>query len=410
MHVLIISQIFPPDMAGSATRAYNVAKGLAEHGVKVTVVAGFPHYPLGNVPRKYRKRALVTERLGKARVIRTFMPPLASQGFARRLVLFMFFLASSVFPVFLVGKVDCVFASNPQMLSFFPALVYKALNQCPVILNVDDLWPEELYDLGMVRSRILMKIAEFVAKVAYTVVDVVMPISSSYAEVIVSKYGAKQDKVIVIPGGVDLNLFPKSLATMHRTSQIDEFTVMYIGAFSPAYNFDQVLDTAKLLDGKERIRIVFQGGGEMTAIIRKKAVELKLKNFRLIDKIVSRAEVADIMMRADALLLPLSGLSESVEKGISAKLYEYHAAGKPVVCCSSGASARHVEKTQSGIVVRPGDHRALAEAILRLYRNPETCRQLGTNGRLFVESNSSLYTIGSRIVAVIKEASGRRAL
>jgi len=51
MHVLILSQIFPPDMGGSATRAYNVAKGLVLNRVKVTVVAGFPPYPTGNVPK-----------------------------------------------------------------------------------------------------------------------------------------------------------------------------------------------------------------------------------------------------------------------------------------------------------------------------------------------------------------------
>ena len=49
MHVLILSQIFPPDMGGSATRAYNVAKGLVLNRVKVTVVAGFFHYPTGTL-------------------------------------------------------------------------------------------------------------------------------------------------------------------------------------------------------------------------------------------------------------------------------------------------------------------------------------------------------------------------
>jgi hypothetical protein len=51
MHVIILSQIFPPDMGGSATRAYNITRGLILNNVKVTVVAGFPHYSSGNVPK-----------------------------------------------------------------------------------------------------------------------------------------------------------------------------------------------------------------------------------------------------------------------------------------------------------------------------------------------------------------------
>jgi hypothetical protein len=44
MHVIILSQIFSPDMGGSATRAYNVAKGLILNNAKVTMIAGFPHH------------------------------------------------------------------------------------------------------------------------------------------------------------------------------------------------------------------------------------------------------------------------------------------------------------------------------------------------------------------------------
>jgi hypothetical protein len=47
-----------------------------------------------------------------------------------------------------VRKVDVVFASNPQVLVIFPALVYKIYYRCPIVLNVDDLWPEDPIDLG----------------------------------------------------------------------------------------------------------------------------------------------------------------------------------------------------------------------------------------------------------------------
>ncbi|MBS7618945.1 hypothetical protein KEJ25_10240, partial [Candidatus Bathyarchaeota archaeon] len=73
IHILVISQIFPPDMGGSSTRAYNVAKGLLLNGTEVTVVAGFPHYPTGNVPKNLRKRALSIEHMDGFQVIRTFV-------------------------------------------------------------------------------------------------------------------------------------------------------------------------------------------------------------------------------------------------------------------------------------------------------------------------------------------------
>src|SRR5665647_476321 len=96
MRVLVLAQYFPPDMGGGATRAYNVAKGLSLVGCDVTVVTAFPHYPTGNIPKKYRRRLLTVENEGNIKVIRTFVLPLASKGYINRLLLFSSFVLSSI--------------------------------------------------------------------------------------------------------------------------------------------------------------------------------------------------------------------------------------------------------------------------------------------------------------------------
>jgi len=384
-------------MGGSATRAYNLTKGLMANGVRVTIVAGAPHYPSGDVPKGYRWRALVVDHVEGMRVFRTFVPPLASKGLARRLFLFVSFIVSSVFSLPLVRRVDVVFASNPQILSLFPAFVYGVLHRCPVVLNVDDLWPESLYDLGMLNSEMLRKFGEFIARVAYLLADAITPISPSYVEPIVNKYRIEKCKVVVVPGGVDLSYY----SNISKNNDLDVFKVLYIGAFSPAYDFEQVLMAAKFLDGESGVRLVLQGGGEEAPLIKSRIKELRLRNIELVEKIVSREEVARLLMDTDALLLPLSGL-ENVEKGISSKLYEYQAAGKPIVCCSSGMPGRYVSETGSGIVVKPGDYEALAEAVLYLKENRAVAESLGASGRRYVESNMSIEKIGLKMLKVLE--------
>ncbi|MCJ7507044.1 glycosyltransferase family 4 protein [Candidatus Bathyarchaeota archaeon] len=405
MHILIISEIFPPDMAGSSTRAHNVAKGLLAKGVKVTVLAGFPHYPTGNVPQEYRKKAFVQEYVDDIRVIRTYVPPLESKGFLKRAILFAAFVVSSIFPFVLVGRVDGVFASNPQIISAYPALVYKMLHRCPVVLNVDDLWPENLYDLGMLKSKNSRRVGEFVARLAYRKADAITPISPAYVETIVDKYSVPGDKVIVVPGGVDLSIFSSRESQAHRRGV---FTIMYIGAFSPAYDFDQVLEAAKLFE-REDIEIVLRGGGETAPLVRDRIRELDVRNVELVQSIVSREEVARIMAGVDLLLLPLNG-TENVEKGISTKLYEYQAVGKPIICCSRGMPGRYVAETKSGIVVKPGDYEGLAEAIMYVYHNREIAKELGENGRRYVEENLSLQQIISKLISVFKAAGSSRLM
>jgi len=399
MHVLILSQIFPPDMGGSATRAYNVARGLALNGIKVTVVAGFPHYPTGDVPRDLRKKALAVDSMDGFRVIRTYVPPLPAKGLANRMVLFISFIISSLFPLPLVRKVDVVFASNPQVLSFFPALIYKIVHKCPLVLNVDDLWPEDPVDIGVMRSAFMKKLGSLLAKVAYKVADTITPISPGYVGVICGKYGVSQRKVYVVRGGVDINRFNKSNMSLRHDGR---FTVLYSGAFSVAYDFDQVLGAAKLLESHDDVEFVLQGGGELLDHVKRRVSEMHLKNVRIIDRILSRDEVAELLSQAGALLLPLRDFGRPY-LGISSKLYEYQAVGKPIICCAEGEPARYVKETMSGIVVKPGDYKGLANAVLLLKGNPDVAQRMGLSGRHHVEKYLSVEAVGLEFKRVFEQ-------
>jgi len=61
MRILIINLYFPPDMGGASDKSWNVALGLKERGHHVKVIAGFPHYPDGNISARYRRKAIVKE-------------------------------------------------------------------------------------------------------------------------------------------------------------------------------------------------------------------------------------------------------------------------------------------------------------------------------------------------------------
>lgn len=399
MRVLIIAQYFPPDMGGGATRAFNAAKGLKANGCDVVVVAAFPHYPTGNIPREYRWRIVRVEHVDGIKVIRTFVPPLASRGLANRMVLFLSFIVSSLLALPFVGRVSIVWAANPNILSAFPALVFSLLKRCPFVLNVDDLWPEDLYALGLLREgSMISRVAELLAKFVYNKASLITPISPGYVRVIVSKYGVNPRKIRVVRAGVDLSKF-KSLGEKYSGKR--HFTVLYSGSFSIAYDFDQVLEAARLLKECEDIEFVLQGGGELAAYIKRRVRELGLSNVKVVDRILSREEVVKILSEADVLLLPLRDFGRPY-LGISSKLYEYQAAGKPIICCAEGQPADYIKETESGIVVKPGDYESLAKAVLYLKENRNIAEKLGASGRRYIE-NLTIEKIGSQIVSNFNE-------
>ena len=392
MHVLIIAQVFPPDMGEGSTRAYNVAKGLGLNGYELTAVTAFPHYPSGNVPERYRWKPFVLEDVEGFKGVRTFVPPLASQGLIRRLVLFLSFVVSALFAAPFVGKVDVVWAANPNVLSVFPASFYGFVKRKPVALNVDDLWPEDLHNFGMVdEDSLVFKVMRFVAKFAYSKAGLITPISPGYVEVLCGNYDVNRKRVYVVRAGVDLNTFRVVGDRLNCSGEA--FRVLYSGAFSVAYDFDQVLLAAKMLENVDCVEFVLQGGGELVGYVKSRVKELKLSNVRVIDRIVSRAEVGKLLSEADALILPLRDFGKPY-LGISSKLYEYQAVGKPIICCAEGQPAEYIEQTESGIVVKPREHEALAKAILCLRENRDVAHKLGENGRKYVQENLSIDVIG----------------
>jgi colanic acid biosynthesis glycosyl transferase WcaI len=407
MRVLIVAQYFPPDMGGGATRAYNVAKGLSKAGCAVTVVSAFPHYPTGNIPEEYRWKPLSVEYESELKVIRTFVPPLASEGFVKRVLLFASFVVSSLFALPFVGKVDVVWAANPNVISFYPSFVYRIVKRCPLVQNVDDLWPEALYDLGVSEKSFVAMLGELMARAAYRFASFITSISPDYVNTIASKYQTSESKICVIPAGVDLDKF--KYRQEDPPSENRKLTVLYIGAFSPAYDFDQVFKAAKLLTPFSDVEFVIQGGGELSNILRFKAKTMELSNVKIVDTIVSRDEVARILSRAGVVLLPLNGVG-SIEMGISSKLYEYQAAGKPIICCSRGQSGRYVSKTKSGIVVKPGDYKALAESILYLRGNRVVADELGKSGRQYVENSLSIDKIGLKMKKLLGALTQRASI
>lgn len=409
MNILLIAQLFPPDMGGGSTRAYNVAKGLSSLGHKVTVVTAFPHYPSGKISRKYRFKPLSVERLESFKVFRTWVPPLASIGVFRRLILFLSFCISSLFVLPFVGSVDIAWAANPNIFSVFSALFYKRTKGCSVVQNVDDLWPEVLYELNMIGPGFLRRSAEYVSKFTYKMSDAITPISPAYIDVITSKYGISPKKMHVIPAGVDYDKFALWNSNTEIKEKVDVFKVLYIGALSPAYDFDQVMKAAKLLSSMRSIKFIIQGGGDLASSLKSKVKEMGLSNVAVVLKIVNRDQVVEALHHANVLLLPLNG-SRFIEMGISSKLYEYQAAGKPIVCCSSGQPARYVSETKCGIVVKPGNYVGLANAIIRLYQNKEEAKNFGEAGRYFAMENLSLEKIGLRMSKVFEAAMSSTSL
>jgi glycosyltransferase involved in cell wall biosynthesis len=402
LKVLVLAQYFSPDMGGGSTRASNVVKGLLSKGCEVTVVAAHSHYPHGNVPRKYSRKAVVSERFSGAKVYRVWIPSLPHSSPSKRAILHLCFCISSLFALPFVGKVDVVWGANPNLFSFFPSLIYGVVKHVPLVRNVDDLWPEVFYELGYVKSKFAQRMLDLLAWLSYIVPAAITPISGGYKRSIVAKYGISPDKIHPIEVGVD-KISPVNSDENSKAL----FTVMYSGMLGRGYDFDVVLDAASSLAENDDIVFVIRGVGEMETELKEVTRERRLGNVVLHTRLLPKDELATLLESADAFVLPMATMG-FVDLGLPSKVFEYQAYGKPILCVSGGEAARYVEATQSGLVVKPGDVCGFAEAVVRLHKNRKLASKLGRNGWQHVAAALTTEKIGGRFREVLASVTHRQ--
>ncbi len=392
--LLIIAQYFPPDVGGATTRVSNIVKGLKDR-CKIVVITAYPHYPHGEIPQKYKGKIVVPEKEGKIKIYRVWIPPLPHNSIVNRIILHLSFILSALCPLFFIRDFDVVWAANPNLFSFFPAMVYGFFYQKPIIRNVDDLWPEVFYELGLVESKLIRRVLDFIARLSYSVPEAITPISNGYKQWIIDKYNIDKEKIHVIEVGVD-NVQP----LIYKGSDKNQFTVMYSGALGLGYDFNIIIKAANLLKSQKDIVFIIRGRGEKAEKLRKKIEELNLDNVVLNTSFLPEKELFTLLRSANIFVLPMIA-GNFIDKGLPTKIFEYQSYGKPIICISKGEPARYIRKTNSGIVVESDDEKSLAEAVMKVYDDKEYSYRLGSNGWKYVLNNLTTKKIGSRFLRII---------
>ena len=257
MRILVVSQYFPPENGAAQARVGELAAAWAAGRDDVTVLTGMPNYPSGIVPQRYRRRIRVNEEFLSCKVVRVWLYTTPNEGFVRRTLSHLSFMCSSVLiGIRSTGKADIVVVSSPPFFSIVAAWCIARIKGAKFVIDVRDLWPAILSDLGVLRNKHLLRVLENLELWLYGRASQVVVVTKSFEADLVER-GVSTDKVKVIRNGVNTDEFhPTSDQLTGRIKLAvseDKVLALYVGTIGLSHGLETLVEAGALLASRNEV-------------------------------------------------------------------------------------------------------------------------------------------------------------
>lgn len=380
MHILFLTDNFPPEVNAPASRTFEHARAWVRAGHQVTVITGAPNFPGGKLLGGYRNRLWQQEQMAGIRVIRVWTYITANEGFAKRILDYLSFMFSAFWAGLFVRGVDVVVGTSPQFFTACAAWALGALKRRPFVFELRDLWPESIKAVGAMDSGLAIRWLERLELFLYRKAALIVAVTHSFRKRLIER-GVDGRKIEVITNGADLSRFKPQAKDEALLAQLDLqgcFVAGYVGTHGLAHQLETLIDAAQILSQRpdgERYRLLLLGDGARKAALREYAAQRGLSRQVIFVDSVPKDEVVRYWSILDASVIHLkrTPLFDTV---IPSKLFECMAMGLPVLHGVAGESAEIVQRSGAGLLFAPEDAAALAEAIVRLAADPTLVSQL----------------------------------
>ena len=381
MHILFLTDNFPPEGNAPATRTYEHAREWVKLGHKVTIITGAPNFPEGKVFDGYENRWFQKEYLEGIQVRRVKTYITANEGFVKRVLDFLSFMVSSFVAGFFVKKVDVIVATSPQLFTAVSGWALSGIRRKPFVFELRDIWPASITAVGAMKKSLIIKYLEKLEIFLYSKSDLIISVTNSFKDELVIR-GISANKIQVIFNGVDLSqYFPiavKDPNLAQANNLEDKFVIGYVGTHGMAHALESVVAAAELLSGYKDIVFLFAGGGAAKPEVDKLVRDKGLNNVVSLPR-QPKHSMPNVWSLCDLSLISLKN-TELFKTVIPSKIFESMGMGIPMVApIPLGEASAIINSTESGIVVVPEDSEQLANQILKLYLDNELMASLRLN-------------------------------
>jgi glycosyltransferase involved in cell wall biosynthesis len=396
--IWIVNQYAGSPRHGMEYRHYHLARALVARGHRVVVITGTRSHLFTRPPEVSRPFTLETidgiaycwvDGPGYERAI-SLGRIVNMAAFALRLLR----LSVSKLP-----RPDAILVSSPSLFPLPVAARWAKRFGARLAFEIRDIWPLTLRELGGLSTRHpLVLLMQWLEDFGYRSADVVVSVLPAAEGHMVSR-GMDPAKFHYLPNGIELDGRRDGAAPdlVRAAIRPGAFTVGFVGTLGRANVLETLIDAARLLE-PDGVEVVVVGHGPEREQLMARADGAA--NIAFVGPI-PKEQVPGALGMFDACYVGYRR-SSLYRFGVSPnKLYDYMAAGRPVLFAADAAN-QPVREADCGRTVPPEDPQALADAIRSLAAAPpEERERLGANARTYVAEHHDYARLADRLAEVL---------
>ncbi len=394
MEVLIIAIYYTPIISSLSTMMHEVGCYLKEKGHSVTVMTIMPQHNLSKDIDTSKFCEYKNE--GGINVYRVCVPRLKPNLYFLRgisqilLPFFIYFKKRNI----IKKHYDSIFVSTPPLTLTILGNIVKKTSGAKYLLHVQDIFPQNAIDLGVMKNNYIIKIFEFIEKIAYKNADYISSHTLGSRKYLIEKKKITSEKIKFIPNWIDIKLYKKNKIRQNKYRKMykieNNFVFLFAGVIGPAQGMDVIIDVANRI--KEKIvDIIFlilcnksKEKDRLAEIVKTKKI-----NNVIFKPFISMDEYPMLLNEVDVGIVCLS--SKNKTPVVPGKILGYMASSLPVVGILNKESDGHfiIKKSGCGYSAISDDTNGAYEIIKTMYREKSRLKQFGNNGFEYVQKNYS---------------------
>lgn len=396
MNVLILGINYAPEPVGIGPYTTGMAKSLVQEGHQVTVVCAKPYYPNWKVNPAYAKGGVRRTIEDGVTVVRLPIYVPSKPDGKRRLLHHISFAARAQLTIIaeaMRNRPDVVIGVAPSLVSTIAARNTAKIFGAKLWLHVQDFEVEAAFATGLLRAEGVFAKSALRFEEWALHADRVSTISPQMCTRLIER-GIPAERVVELRNWANIDeVVPLDRPSSYRAEWgiTQPHVAIYSGNIANKQGIEIVVEVARLLRHRRDLLFVVCGSGPNRE--RLVASSDGLDNIQFHD-LQPRERLSDLLGMASVHLLPqIAGAADLV---LPSKLTNMLASGRAVAATAELGTGLAIEVEGCGLLTKPGDAVAFADAIERLIDDKEISSQFGIRARQRAEERWSRDRILTR--------------